>query len=136
VNITQLREVLVELLSESPNLIGQYTLPNGVTIPSVYVVGQQGVPKEWKAKGLEVVIRQFPEILPSAMVGTMSINQLWEVILVQYTPSSNTMALAMDRMVRRFPDSTPRYFPGDDIAYERCRFTIPDMTIRNLYPPN
>jgi hypothetical protein len=134
VNIAQLREVLTELLSASPNLIGLYTLPNNTTIPSMYVVGQQGVPKEWKAKGLEVTIRQFPEILPSAMIGTMSINQLWEVVLVQYTPSSNTMALAMDRMVRRFPDSTPRYFPGDDIAYERCRFTIPDMTLRTLYP--
>jgi hypothetical protein len=26
------------------------------------------------------------------------------------------------------------FMPGDDIAYERCRFVIPDMTIRRLYP--
>lgn len=132
-NITQLREVVTELLSASPNLIGTYTLPNNATIPAVYVVGQQGVPKEWKVKGLEVTMRQFPEIVPrSPLGGTVKVAQVWEVILVQYTPAANTLASAMDRLVRRFPDSTPRYFPGDDIAYERCRFMIPDLIIRPL----
>jgi hypothetical protein len=113
--------------------VGSYTLPNGSTIPSIYVVGQQGVPAEFKATGLEVTMRQFPELLPRSPLGALKMNQLWEVILVQYTPSINTLPLAMDRMVRRFPDSTPRYFPGDDVAYERCRFMIPDMIIRPLY---
>lgn len=132
-NITQLREVVTELLSASPNLIGTYTLPNNATIPAVYVVGQQGVPKEWKVKGLEVTMRQFPEISPrSPLGGTVKVTQVWEVILVQYTPAANTLASAMDRLVRRFPDSTPRYFPGDDIAYERCRFMIPDVILRPL----
>jgi hypothetical protein len=133
VNITQLRETITTLLSASPNLVGSYTLPNGTQIPSIYVVGQQGVPPEFKAAGLEVTMRQFPELLPRSPLGALKINQLWEVILVQYTPSANTLPLAMDRMVRRFPDSTPRYFPGDDVAYERCRFMIPDMVIRPLY---
>jgi hypothetical protein len=133
VNIAQLRDTITTLLSASPNLVGSYTLPNGSTIPSIYVVGQQGVPAEFKAAGLEVTMRQFPELLPRSPLGALKINQLWEVILVQYTPSINTLPLAMDRMVRRFPDSTPRYFPGDDVAYERCRFMIPDMIIRPLY---
>ena len=133
-NITQLRDTITTLLAASPNLVGTYTLPNGTTIPSIYVVGQQGVPSEWRATGLEVTMRQFPQPLPSAMVGAVRVNQLWEVILVQYTTSSNTMSLAMDRMMRRFPDCTPRYSPGDDVAYERCRFTIPDVIIRQLYP--
>ena len=132
-NIAQLRDTITTLLSASPNLVGSYTLPNGSTIPSIYVVGQQGVPAEFKAAGLEVTMRQFPELLPRSPLGALKINQLWEVILVQYTPSINTLPLAMDRMVRRFPDSTPRYFPGDDVAYERCRFMIPDMIIRPLY---
>jgi len=133
-NIMQLREAITELLSSSPNLIGTYTLPNGSTLPAVYVVGQQGVPKEWKVKGLEVTMRQFPELTPSSPLGgTVKVSQLWEVILVQYTTSENNLAVAMDRIVRRFPDSTSRYFPGDDIAYERCRFVIPDLILRHLY---
>jgi hypothetical protein len=135
-NISQLRETVTELLSASPSLIGTYTLPNNSTLPSVYVVGRQSVPKEWKVKGLEVTMREFPELAPrSPLGGTVKVTQVWEVILVQYTPNSNTLALAMDRMVRRFPDATPRFFPGDDIAYERCRFLIPDLILRNLVAP-
>ena len=132
-DITQLRDTITTLLSASPDLVGSYTLPNGSSIPAIYVVGQQGVPSEFKATGLEVTMRQFPELLPRSPLGALKMNQLWEVILVQYTPSASTLPLAMDRMVRRFPDSTPRYFPGDDVAYERCRFMIPDMVIRPLY---
>lgn len=133
-NISQLREAITELLSDTPNLIGTYTLPNGSTLPAMYVVGPQSVPKEWKVKGLEVTMRQFPEINPaSPLGGTVKIQQLWEVILMQYTPSANTLGPAMDRMIRRFPDCTPRYFPGDDVAYERARFVIPDLILRHLY---
>ena len=133
VNIAQLRDTIVTLLSASPDLIGEYILPDATEVPAVYVVGQQGVPAEWKAKGLEVTMRQFPDPRPgSPLGGTVKVNQLWEVILMQYTPASDTLALAMDRMVRRFPDATPRYFPGNDVAYERCRFVIPDLILRPL----
>jgi hypothetical protein len=132
VNISQLRGAITTLLSSSPNLIGSYTLPNNVQIPAVYVVGQQGVPPEWKVNGLEVTIRQFPQIAPRSSVSTLKLSQVWEVILAQYTPTLDTLPIAMERMVRRFPDSTPRYFPGDDVAYERCRFLIPDMVVLNF----
>ena len=133
-NVAQLRETVVDLLSASPNLIGNYILPDGSNIPAVYVVGQKSVPTEWKAVGLEVSIRQYPERLPEAGVGIVSVLQQWEVILVQYNPDGKEIEDAMDRMVRRFPDAALRFTPGDDIAYERCRFIIPDMTIRRLYP--
>ena len=133
-NITQLRETIVELLSASPNLIGSYTFPNCTTIPAVYVVGQKSVPTEWKVTGLEVTIRQYPELLPAAGVGIVSVLQQWEVMVVQYNPDGKEIASAMDRMVRRFPDTNVNFMPGNDIAYERCRFLIPDMTIRRLYP--
>jgi hypothetical protein len=133
-NISQLRETVTELLSASPNLIGTYTLPNNSTLPAVYVVGRQSVPKEWKVKGMEVTMREFPERIPAPMLGKVEVRHVWEVILVQYTSSSGTMNEAMERMVRRFPDATPRYFPGDDIAYERCRFLIPDTVLKTLYP--
>jgi hypothetical protein len=134
VNIAQLREAIFELLSASPNLIGSYVLPNGSSIPSIYVVGQKSVPTEWKAIGLEVTMRQYPELLPSAGVGIAAVLQQWEVIMVQYNPDGKEIVDAMDRMVRRFPDGAFRYTPGDDVAYERCRVIIPDMTIRRLYP--
>ena len=133
-NIAQLRETIVELLSASPNLIGNYLLPGGATVPAVYVVGQNGVPSEWGVGGLEVTMRQYPELLPSAGVGIVSVLQQWEVIMIQYNPDGKEIVDAMDRMVRRFPDGAFRYTPGNDVAYERCRIMIPDMTIRRIYP--
>ena len=133
-NIAQLREAIVELLSASPNLIGNYLLPGGATVPAVYVVGQNGVPSEWGIGGLEVTMRQYPELLPSAGVGIVSVLQQWEVIMIQYNPDGTEIADAMDRMVRRFPDGAFRYTPGNDVAYERCRIMIPDMTIRRICP--
>jgi hypothetical protein len=64
VNIVQLRETIVSLLSASPNLIGFYGAANGTKIPAVYVVGRKSVPTEWQAEGLEVTMREFPERLP------------------------------------------------------------------------
>lgn len=133
-NIAQLRDAIVTLLSGSPNLIGNYTLPSGQIIPAIYVVGQKSVPSEWKVAGLEVTIRQYPERLPEAGVGIVTVLQQWEVVIVQYNPDGKEIEDAMDRMTRRFPDASLRFTPGDDIAYERCRFIIPDMTIRRLYP--
>ena len=134
VNIAQLRDAINTLLSASPNLIGTYTLPNATTVPAIYTVGRQSVPSDWRATGLEVTMREFPEQLPSAMVGTLKVLQEWEVILVQYSESSSTLATAMERMTRRFPDGTFRYLPGNDVAYERCRIIIPDTILRNIYP--
>lgn len=133
-DINQLRETIYELLSAAPNLIGSYIFPNNTQVPAIYVVGQKSVPPEWKVTGMEVTIRQYPELLPEAGVGIVSVLQQWEVITVQYNPDGKQIAEAMDRMVRRFPDASLRFTPGDDVAYERCRFIIPDMTIRRLYP--
>lgn len=132
-NIAQLRDTIVTLLAASPNLIGSYTLPGGAVIPAVYVVGQKSVPTEWKVTGMEVSMRQYPELLTNAGVGIAKVLQQWEVMIVQYNPDGKEISDAMDRMVRRFPDAGLRFTPGDDIAYERCRFVIPDMTIRRLY---
>lgn len=133
-NITQLRDAINTLLTDSPSLLGTYTLPNKSTTPAIYTVGRQSVPAEWKVTGLEATIREFPERIPTAMVGAVKVIQTWEVVLVQYTPASTTLSTAIDRMVRRFPDALLRYTQKDDITYERCRFLIPDATVRSLYP--
>lgn len=132
-NISQLRDTIATLLSASPSLVGSYIFPNGTSIPAIYVVGQKNVPSEWKVEGLEVTIRQYPELLPTAGVGVVSALQQWEVVLMQYNPDGKQIAQAMDRMIRRFPDATLRYVPGFDTAYERCRIIIPDLEIRRLY---
>lgn len=131
-NIAQLRDIVTTLLTASPDLIGSYTLPSGQAIPAVYVVGQKGVPSEWKVSGLEVTMRQYPELLPKAGVGIVDILKQWEVVLVQYNPDSTQIADAMERMSRRFPDATFRYLPGDDVAYERCRIIIPDREVKTI----
>jgi hypothetical protein len=82
---------------------------------------------------MEVIMRQYPELLPEAGIGIVSVLQQWEVMIAQYNPDSKEIATAMDRMVRRFPDAKVSFMPGNDIAYECCRFLIPDMTIRRLY---
>jgi hypothetical protein len=132
VNISQLRSTITTLLSATPDLVGSYTLPDGTKIPAIYVQGRQSVPSEWKVEGLEVTMKEFPELLPKAGVGIADVLQQWEVVLMQYTTTSRDLALAMDRMTRRFPDATFRYTPGGDIAYERCRIIIPDREIRRL----
>jgi hypothetical protein len=131
-DVLQLRETLECLLGASPSLIGVYTLPNGSTLPAVYVVGQKGVPKEWKATGMEVSIGQYPRPLPTPGVGIVDLLQEWEVVLTQYNPDGTEIAQAMDRMVRRFPDADFRYLRGDDVAYERCRVMVMDRVIRRL----
>lgn len=132
--IAQLRDIIATLLGASPDLIGSYILPDGKSIPAIYLVGQKSVPSEWKVTGLEVTIGQYPEVLPTAGVGIANVLQQWEVVLVQYNPDGREITEAMDRMVRRFPDATFRYVRGNDVAYERCRIIIPDRGIRRLYP--
>lgn len=131
-NIAQLRDSITTLLGAAPNLIGSYIFPDNTQVPAIYVVGQKSVPKEWKVIGLEVTMRQYPEVLPRAAVGVVDVLQQWEVVMVQYNPDGTEIASAMDRMARRFPDAAFRYTPGDDVAYERCRIIIPDREIRRL----
>lgn len=130
-NILQLRDEINTLLSD---LLGDYILPDGTQVPALYVTGQSGVPTEWKVEGIEATIGEFPELIPGSALGSMvKLQQLWEVILVQYSPEGDTLLEAMNRVIRRFPDATPRYFPGDEVMYERCRFIIPDMILRSVY---
>lgn len=134
-NISQLRESIVELLSDAPNLIGTYTLPNASGIPAVYVVGRQSVPAGWKVEGLEVTIEEFPQVDPRPMVGKVQNNQLWTVVLVDYTTNSTALHTAAQRIARRFPDAKLAFRPETDVVYGQYRIRIPDVQLLNLYPP-
>ena len=135
-NISQLREVVSELLSASPSLIGTYTLPNNSTLPAIYVVGRQSVPNEWKVKGLEVTIEEFPSVSPRAMVGKVQNNKQWTVVLVDYTTNSTALHSAAERMARRFPDAQFSFRPESDVVYGQYRIRIPDTQLLPLYPPS
>ena len=135
-NISQLREVVGELLSASPSLIGTYTLPNNSTLPAIYVVGRQSVPNEWKVKGLEVTIEEFPSVSPRAMVGKVQNNKQWTVVLVDYTTNSTALHSAAERMARRFPDAQFSFRPESDVVYGQYRIRIPDTQLLPLYPPS
>jgi ribonucleotide monophosphatase NagD (HAD superfamily) len=132
VNIAQLRETITRLLSASPNLVGAYTLPNGTQIPSIYVVGRQGVPSEFKAEGLEVTMEEFPRLNPRAGVGTFQQRKEWTVILVDYSPSSNKLNQAAQRISSRFPDARFSFMPESDIVYGQYRIVLPDLEIGRL----
>ena len=133
-NIAQLREVVTELLSASPNLIGTYTLPNGSTLPAVYVTGRQSVPNEWKVKGLEVTIEEFASVNPTAMVGKVKNNKQWTIVLIDYTTNSNALQAAAERMARRFPDAQFSFRPESDVVYGQYRIRVPDVELLNVYP--
>jgi hypothetical protein len=132
VNITQLRETIVELLSVSPNLIGSYTFSNGASIPAVYVTGRQGVPPEWQVKGLEVTIQEFPRLIPSPALGKFKRRQEWTVMLVNYNTTSTNLMAAAERLAGRFPDARFSFSPESDIAYGQYRIIIPDTDMGYL----
>lgn len=129
-DIKQLRDTINQLL---PDLVGTYTLPNGTQKPAVYVVGEQGVPKGWKVKGLEVTIRQYPRQTSRPLVGMVQINKNWELALVNYTPSSKQLEEAVLRILRHFPDAKSSYQDYSDIAYEQYRILIPDIETITQY---
>lgn len=131
-NILQLRDTITTLLGASPNLIGSYTLPNNSEVPAVYVTGRQGVPSEWKAKGLEVVIEEFPRLSPRPGVGSFQQRKEWTVVMVNYDTNSVKLTEAAERISRRFPDARMSSIPETDIIYGQYRIVIPDLEIGRL----
>ena len=131
-NIAQLRDIITTLLGASPNLIGSYTLPDGSTIPAIYVVGRQGVPPEFKAQGLEVAIQELPRLNPRPGVGIFQQRKEWSMALVDYDTSSNKLNEAAQRISRRFPDARFSFMPETDVVYGQYRVVIPDLEIGRL----
>jgi hypothetical protein len=132
VNIAQLRDIITTLLGASPNLIGSYTLPNGSSIPAVYVVGRQSVPPEFKVEGLEVAIQEFPRLNPRPGVGIFQQRKEWSMALVDYSTSSNKLNEAAQRISRRFPDARFSFMPETDVVYGQYRVVLPDLEIGRL----
>lgn len=128
--ILELRNTLEVLLAD---ILGTYTLPNGSTVPAVYVDGRYGVPKDWKVDGLEASVRQYPSWRSRPLMGMVEMRKAWEVKLSQYSPSSESMDDAVDRILRHFPDTSLTGFPSSDREYQYARLIIPDIEIKTQY---
>lgn len=128
--ILELRNTLEVLLAD---ILGTYTLPNGSTVPALYVDGRYGVPKDWKVDGLEASMRQYPSRRSRPLMGMVEMRKAWEVKLSQYSPSSESMDDAVDRILRHFPDTSLTGFPSSDREYQYARLIIPDIEIKTQY---
>jgi hypothetical protein len=128
--ILELRNTLEVLLAD---ILGTYTLPDGSTVPAVYVDGRYGVPKDWKVDGLEASVRQYPSRRSRPLMGMVEMRKAWEVKLSQYSPSSESMDDAVDRILRHFPDTSLTGFPSSDREYQYARLIIPDIEIKTQY---
>jgi hypothetical protein len=128
--ILELRNTIEILLAD---ILGTYTLPNGSTVPAVYVDGRYGVPKDWKVDGLEASVRQYPSRRSRPLMGMVEMRKAWEVKLSQYNPSSENMDDAVDRILRHFPDTSLTGFPSSDREYQYARLIIPDIEIKTQY---
>lgn len=131
----ELRQKLEAILGCPPNLIGTYTLPNGQTIPAIYMTGTQGVPADWKVQGLEVTMEEMPRRSPTAGVGIVVSRMAWVVMLVNYNGGTNALDQAVSRLERVFPDATFSPSPETDIAYGQYRIVIPDVQVRSVLRP-
>jgi len=129
-DVKQLRDTLEALLVD---IVGSYTLPNNTVIPAVYVDGKYGVPKGWKVTGLEVSIRQYPSRVSRPLMGMVQMRKSWKVRLSLYSPGSEVMEDAVDRVLRHFPDTTLTGFPSSDREYQYARLIIPDLDIVTQY---
>lgn len=128
--IIELRQTLEALLAD---IIGTYTLPNGTDIAAVYVDGRYGVPKDWEVTGLEVGIKQYPARTSRPLMGMVEMRKSWEVRLSLYNPASEAMEVAVDRILRHFPDTNLTGFPSSDRGYQYARLIIPDIDIVKQY---
>ena len=128
--ILELRNTLEVLLAD---ILGTYTLPNGSTVPAVYVDGRYGVPKDWKVDGLEASVRQYSSPRSRPLMGMVEMRKAWEVQLSQYSPSSENMDDAVDRILRHFPDASLTGFPSSDREYQYARLIIPYIEIKTQY---
>lgn len=128
-DVKDLRDSLSQLLA---SYIGSYTLLDGTVIPAVYVEGQGGVPQGWKVEGLEVVIQEFPNVNPRAILAGGFDRKTWTVVLTDYLPESTALKEAMTLVKRRYPDSSFSFRPEMDTVYGQCRITIRDYEVFRL----
>lgn len=102
-----LRTALAGLLSDQ---LGTYTLPNDATVDAIYV-GEP--PSDWTASGLEVVIAIDPDFANTPLQnGEHNLAETNLVRLVQH--GSGSLAAAVRRVARRFPNCSVRDVPSNE----------------------
>lgn len=109
---------------------GTYTLPDGSSIPAVFVVGAEMVPSNWNIEGIETTIEEVPEYTsPGSLSGVLSY-ETWNIRFTNYgTREGTTMPVTLLEIVRRLA----RAFPRDRVSYQpRKEATYEAATARIL----
>lgn len=93
---------------------GAYQLPNGSSIPAVFVVGPDMVPSDWVVNGIETTIDAVPEIASlGGRSGLISI-ETWSIRFTNYGTEKSTQRTTTLLDIRR---RLARAFPEDDVVY-------------------
>ena len=127
-SVTQVRS-LINLAIGSE--LGTYTLPDGSTIPALWVRGSQQVPKDWSIDGIECVIDEVPEIRNAPTVSQATIFYTkWPVSITSYDVDT-TLNTVRELLFRWFPDiEDPTHVSQTDISYETLKVFIPDYSLK------
>lgn len=116
----QLRARLAALLASQ---LGTYAMPNGGTIPAIYV-GEP--PANWTASGLEVRIEPLANVGVQFVHSGVGIQVEYPIRLI---PRNATHALtAVQRIVQAFDTGTPRRVPANEALGIHEQYTL---TIRS-----
>ena len=110
-------------LKSSANWPGIYTLPNGSTIPAVYVVGASMVPSNWAITGIETTIEAVPEIVSPGSIGGVISFETWLVRFTNYgtkegTAMPTTLLDICRRLSQTFPRDQVQYMARTEATYE------------------
>ena len=108
---------------------GYYTMPNGVRIPAVYVVGEAMVPSDWVVTGIECTLTDVPEIVSPGSVGAIVSFERWSVRFTNYgtrkgTRMPTTLLDISRRLARIFPRDSATHTPRTEATYEALTVSI------------
>jgi hypothetical protein len=127
-DVSQIRQLVNSAIGSK---LGIYNLPDGSTCPSLWVRGQQQVPKDWTISGIECVIDEVPEMVNQPTLSQQVILSIrWPIYLTSYD-TAQTLAEVRALLFQWFPDiQDPVHVAQTDISFETLKVFIPDYSIQ------
>lgn len=132
-SLIQIRQ---ELLALFGSLLGQYTLPSGLTQVAFWTTGggkgQQRVPPDWRITGIECILNRRPERQHLGGLGTLVALRRWTITFTCYD-TAKTLDDVELLIYRKWPDAQRRARPQTDDLFEQLVVELPDaVTIQPL----
>lgn len=123
--LPQIRQALLDLFGSE---LGTYTLPDGTTIPALYVAKPGQVRPEWRVTGIECVLGRTPLLRSLGGVGAQVANRIWTLTFRAFdtTQTLDTIQLIA---FRAWPRLQPRHLPQTDTTYEQLTYELPDPVL-------